>query len=247
MRFLFVYQDRKAAAQELLAELVVHDVALIVVLKNSTSPNAEELALLEAHKGAPAAACELVRKYRKNVAHLVSFTCEPKKFRIHDQQLRAWLVPKVTVEVAYEKPSLAFAAAANRSKRLLLHPNALDSADDVARHRWRFAAKAADLLGRYANGEDLGPNRDWKAKYGVEFAASGRVEFRYHATCGSISRRDSTAWHLKEGDTTTRESAVRIYFAYVEFPTAKWILVFYVGPHPPSDGERKIMMQVPEA
>ena len=55
MRFLFVYQDYADPARRLVDELAVLDVAIIVVRKNATSPNADELELLQNNKGVSSA------------------------------------------------------------------------------------------------------------------------------------------------------------------------------------------------
>ena len=244
MRFLFVYQDYAEPARKLLDELQVRDVTLIIARKNSQAPTDDEVRFLELHRGAEAAACEINRKYRKSAASFVSFCCEPKKFRFEDQQLREWLVPKERVVVKYGKPSAAFRDAAQRTPALVLHPDALKFADDLVEHRWQFATLGANLLARYASGESLGALRDWKSTHGVDFAANGRVAFKYKGTCAEESRDGRTEWHLKEGDNTTRESAARIYFARVEFSSGSRIVVLYVGPHP-EDSERSLSFTVP--
>lgn len=239
MRFLFVYQDYAEQARRLLDDLAVRDVTLILARKNANGPTSEDVKLLEANKGADAAGCEINRKYRKSAAAYVTFCCEPKKFRFEDQQLREWLVPKDRGAVAFGKPSDAFRDAASRAPSLLLHSDALEFADDIAEHRWQFATLGADLLARYALGEPLGPLREWKPTYGVDFAASGRVAYKYNGRCGAEARESRSEWHLKEGDHTSRESAARIYFARVEFASGPRIVVFYVGPHP-QDGDRSV-------
>jgi hypothetical protein len=239
MRFLFVYQDYAEPARRLLDELSVRDVTLIIARKNANAPTPDEVKLLEASRGADAAACEINRKYRKCAAVHVTFCCEPKKFRFEDQQLREWLVPKSKVAVKNGKPSDAFRAAAAQASLLVLHPDALKFADDIVEHRWEFATLGANLLARYALGEQLGPLRDWKPTHGVDFAANGRVAFKYKGQCGTESREGRTEWHLKEGDNTTRESAARVYFVRVEFTSGARVVVFYVGPHP-KDGDRSI-------
>ncbi len=244
MRFLFVYQDYSEPARKLLDELQVRDVTLIIARKNSQGPTDDEVRLLEMHRGADAAACEINRKYRKSAAAYVSFCCEPKKFRFEDQQLREWLVPRDRVVVKYGKPSTAFRDAVQRVPALVLHPDALKFADDIAEHRWQFATLGANLLARYAAGEQLGALREWKPTHGVEFAANGRVVFRFKATCAGELCDKRTEWHLKEGDNTTREGAARIYFDRVEFSSGARVVVLYVGPHP-EDGERLLSFTLP--
>lgn len=245
MRFLFVYQDYAEQARRLLEDLEVRDVTLIIARKNANAPTVDEFRLLDANKGADAAGCEINRKYRKSAAAFVTFCCEPKKFRFQDQQLREWLVPEDRVAVTCDKPSDAFRSAAGRTPLLVLHPDALNAADDLAKHRWQFATLGADLLARYALGESLGPLREWKPAYGIDFATNGRVVFKYKGLCGSEARDGRTEWHLTEGNNTTREGAARIYFGRVEFASGARIVVFYVGPHP-QDGERSVSFTVLE-
>jgi len=94
-------------------------------------------------------------------------------------------------------------------------------------------------LARYADGEDLGPLRNWKDNYGVDFAPNGRVKHEYVITWRGHEREGTTEWHLKEGDKTERESAARIYFERVDFETEVKVVVFYVGPHP-EDGTSSV-------
>lgn len=244
MRFLFVYQDYARPARDLLEELQVSDVTLIIARKNAQAPTDDEVSVLKANQGAHAAACNINRKYRKRAEEFVTFCCKPKKFRFEDQQLREWLVPKDRVQVSYRKPREAFLAAARRSSALVLHPDALTDADKLVEHRWRFAEAGANLLARYAAGEQLGALREWKQNFAVDFAANGRVIFEYSWTYKGEYRNGRTAWHLKEGDNTTRESAARIYFARVEFSRGPRVVVFYVGPHP-DDGERTLTLSTP--
>jgi hypothetical protein len=143
-----------------------------------------------------------------------------------------------------KKPSEAFRAAVQGSPDLILHPDALNDADQLVEHRWRFAEEGAKLLARYAASEDLGPLREWKQKFAVDFAANGRVSFKYRWTCKGEYREGSTEWHLKEGDNTSKRSAARIYFARVEFGEGARIVVLYVGPHP-EDGERTLVFTAP--
>lgn len=232
MRFLFVYQDYAQQARSLLEQLLVRDVTIVVVRKNAVEPNQEEMNLLRRHLGATAAACEVNRKYRKNIDPLVTLCCEPKKFRIDDQVLREWLVPTEAARPSLKRPSAAFADALRASSSLVLHHGALTEADDAAEHRWEFVRLSAEILVRYANGEVLGPMRNWKGEHGVDFAANGRVAFKFRVACDGQVREGRTEWHLKEGDATTRESAVRIYFTRVEFPSGQRVIVFRVGPHP---------------
>jgi hypothetical protein len=152
------------------------------------------------------------------------------------------LVPKNQVAITYKKPSDAFRAAAERAPWLVIHPDALQLADELAEHRWQFATLGANLLADYALGKSLGPFRDLKRNHGIDFAANGRVAYGYEVVSGSEVQKGRTEWHLKEGDRTSRESAARIYFARVEFGSGVRVIVFYVGPHP-EDGERSVLLR----
>lgn len=232
MRFLFVYQDFATQARNLVGELLVRDVQVVVARKGEVFPNAAEIEMLKKHPGAEAAACQLNRKYRKNVEQYVSFTVAPKKFRFGDQVLREWLVPSDQQADAVAAPSAAFREADRVSALLRLHSRALDRSDDLDPTRWSFAAAAANLLARLASGEDLGPLREWGERHGVAFAANGQVRYRWTLRHDGEFSDGVSEWHLKAGDKTTAERAARIYFQPVDVGGQKLVLVFYVGPHP---------------
>lgn len=219
------------------------DVKLIIVRKGSFAPTAEDLSLLKDHVGAEAAACVVHRKYRKSVESLVQFTVEPKKFRFEDKQLRDWLVPPDRPILVHKRPSEAFLDVAAQSPNLILHPDALKFADELAEHRWSFANNAAVLLGRYAQGDDVGPTQDWTARHGAAHATGGKVSFSCEVSTPDETRRGSSDRHLKAGDNTTRESAARIYFDRVGMAQDSYVIVFYVGPHP-DDGQRAVTITI---
>jgi hypothetical protein len=245
MRFLFVYQDFAEAARRLLEQLAVDDVVLIIARKNEDAPTKEELAQLTANPAAAAAACQVNRKYVKSVAGLVTLAYQAKKFRADDQQLRGWLVPVAVVLVEPDAPSHAFLKVTGQAaSSLVIVPDALEHADEIEKHRWGFATKSAGLLAKYAAGEIAGSLRNSKSDHGVEFAANGRVAFRYTVRLGSHGHSGRCEWHLKEGDNTTRESAARVYFDRIEIGGRILVVVFYVGPHP-DDGEHRVDITVP--
>lgn len=238
MRFLFVYETAAGEARDLLNELLVTDVHVVVARRGELQPRAEDMAILQAHAGAEAAACQLNRKYRKNVIAYVAFTVEPKKFRIEDQLLREWLLGGDREEGgrSSEQPKVAFERAAEETPALVVHSNGLARANELDESRWAFAAKAAALLSRQASGgESLGPFREWGATQGVAFAANGQVTFRYKVEVGDSRSDEFSQWHLKAGDRTTADRAARIYFTVAQVGGLSLVLVAYVGPHP-SDG-----------
>lgn len=239
MRFLFVYETCAVQARNLVSELLVTDVHIVVAKKGELSPTGVDADLLLEHQGAEAAACQLNRKYRKNVAPMVTFTVEPKKFRFEDQQLRDWLLGDAEVARSTPTPVVAFADASAASSSLVLHGEAVTRADEIDQSRWEFAATSAELLRRLAAGDpELGSLRYWASTYGVVFAANGQVSYSYQADLDGEPLKRSSEWHLKAGDNTTAEKAARIYFTTETVGERTYVLVAYVGPHP-KDGKYK--------
>lgn len=239
MRFLVIYQDFSKPAQELVDRLCIDDVQVLIVRRGEREPSAEFLKVLEQHPNAPTAVCQVVRSFKQSIEAALDIQYVTKKFRVDDQQLTNWLLPVDAEKDAIVAPSEALAAAVQRAEHLVVADGALDHADELAAHRWKFANLSASLLARYADGEDLGPLRNWRQAHGVDFAANGRVRYSYLISANGADVEGSTEWHLKEGDNTTRESAARIYFERVEVGGRVKICIFYVGPHP-SDGNYSV-------
>lgn len=232
MRFLFVYQDYAQKARKLVETLAVDDVSVIVVRKKEDYPSPEELALI-GNGQPPAALCQVVRRYRRNIRDLVDIQFETSTFREEDRALRDWLRPTQGESPPIRCPSEAFSEALLDCDNFILATNALANADSIHERRWPFVNDACRLLRRHAQGESLGPFREWEAKYGVEFAANGRVTYR----CVLPNRQHSkaSAWHLKDGDNTSADDAARIYFDVLNISGTERVIVFYAGPHP-ADG-----------
>lgn len=239
MRFLVVYQDFSNLAQELVVRLGVGDVTVLIVRKGEREASAKLQAELAAYPAAPTAVCQVVRQFRKSIEPLVDVQYVAKKFRADDQQLVSWLDPPEAEDELLVSPTEALTNALLAEKDLVAADGALKHADEITKHRWRFANRSAALLARYAKGEDLGPLRNWKESRGVDFAANGRIRYEYVVISNGETVEGSTEWHLKEGDNTTRESAARIYFERVEVGGEVKVLVFYVGPHP-EDGSYSV-------
>ena len=232
MRFLIVYQDFSKLANDVVALLGVEDITVLSVKKGERAASAELLAVLKEYPDAPTAICQVVRKFRKSIEPLVDIQYETKKFRSDDQRLKDWIQPTGTTKEAFLNPHRAMLDASTRAEHLVIAEHALDVADKIASHRWKFVNLSADLLARYAEGEDLGASRNWKQEYGVDFAANGGVRYNYHMVANGDHTSGSSEWHLKEGDNTSRESAARIYFDRIVVGGLVKICVFYVGPHP---------------
>ncbi len=241
MRFLFVYQDYADKARKLVETLAVNDVTVIVARKKEDYPSREELNLIGIRQP-PAAICQVVRRYKKNIGDLVDIEYEAKTFRENDLQLKEWLQPTPVAVVQPLRPSEAFANALAGCENLIIARQALAAVDEIHQRRWAFIQSASMLLRRHAQGEDLGPMRDWEAQFGVAFAANGQVSY----CCDVPSRKHkwpASEWHLKEGDKTSADDAPRIYFDVLEIDGQRRVIVSYAGPHP-KDGEYTVTIDI---
>lgn len=238
MRFIFVYQDFADRLQTLLREHNIGDVHAIIVRKGFFSPLPDEKKLLQQHTLPNAASCQVDRKYLKQIRDLVLLQYEAKKFRDDDKQLLAWLIPKEETRIIHPSPSISFTSSTHR--RMVLAAGALDRADELTQRRWAFIAEGVSLLRRLSDGEDLGPMREWKSRYGVDFAANGRVKFEY-VISGQKGIVRKTEWHLKSGDNTDAADAARVYFCFQDYNNLKYVFVLYCGPHP-EDGVYKVQI-----
>lgn len=239
MRFLIVPQDLSKDVRALLERLSVHDVVLVLVKKKEDAPGVDDLAMFKLHPQAPAALVSVKRDYAKVVKTLLNVQLQPKKFRADDQLLHGWLLPVPPVVEAPPDPRTAMSSADSACHRLLFAKNALKDVDLVPKHRHGFVARAAVMLVRFANGEELGPPNEWKERHCINFASGGDVSYKFHFTSNGRARTLHSYWHLKEGDFTTAESAVRIYLAKAERDGIWVVFVAYVGPHP-KHGERDV-------
>lgn len=237
MRFLVVPQDRAKESRDLLERLAVSDIQLVLVKKREDAPSAEDERLFRAHPQAPAALVSVKRDYAKAVRKLLSIECERKEFRAEDQLLVAWLKPTPPVVDEPPDPRTAMTAAEATCDRLHFAKHALVAVDEIPPHRHGFIARAAQLLIRFANGEDLGPFKEWKERHWVHFAGGGKVSHQFHYMSEGKSTSFLSDWHLKEGDFTSPESAARVYFGRAERDGRMDVFVAYVGPHP-KDGKR---------
>lgn len=231
MRFLFILERHRNAVEAVVSELGVGDVEVVPVGKKERAITKELLERV-AQTSTGITLCEIDRSYRKSLGEL-PFDQQIKSFRPDDQILREWLRPPPPADAPeLILPSVSFEAACARAPRLILADGALESADEIAVHRYAFATKAADLLARHAADEDVGRMRDWGAVHGVHFAVNGQVEHSYHVP--GQHKALTTEWHLSEGKKTTAEGAARIYFDTAEVAGVVHTVVLYVGPHPPS-------------
>lgn len=230
MRYLFVLARQKADAESLIHDLGLGDVRVIGVEKSEREVPSALLAEIVSDK-TPIALCGIERSYRRSFGELdFGFLC--KEFRKKDLNLAAWLVPvPPPPPEGVRSPRQSFEQAAAAQSNLVFAVGALDAADNLATHRWPFAHKAAQLLADQAMGKAVGAPKDWRELHQVHYARNGNVLYTYDLP-GRQGKQKSD-WHLKDGDNTTAEAAARIYFDSQEVSGTRYVLIFYVGPHPP--------------
>lgn len=232
MRFLFIYQSFAVQARDLVARLGASDVHVIIVRDREDYPSPDELALI-GNGHPPAAVCQVVRKYTRNIKGIVDIQLDPKEFRENDQQLIEWIAPpNAAVATPTKAPSIAFADAQQAATKLIFAHNALRYADDLERRRWPFVNRAAALFAKMANDEYVGPMREWLRLHKVEFAQTGRVSYECFMGTKNNKVIEMTERHVKEGDQTHNTDCARIYFDTMSLLNINYVVIFYVGPHP---------------
>ena len=130
-------------------------------------------------------------------------------------------------------PSIAFADATAREPRLIVPESALIDADRIWEQRFLFVNRSAIALIDFAKDPrpSQGPSvffKTHKVKY-VAHDPGASFEVKYTIRrAGKLLIKGSNNCHLKDGDFTAREDAVRIYFMAAE----GYVFVFHCGPHP---------------
>lgn len=127
-----------------------------------------------------------------------------------------------------------FNEATARTKQLIVAPNALDSLSEIAQGRHRFISDSVSALenAAIANGT-VGDLERYFASKGLHLATSGGMLVTVEVVDLSGKRllKRDTQWHLKQGDKTTPQAAVRIYFDFVDIEGSFAVVVLYAGPH----------------
>ena len=138
-----------------------------------------------------------------------------------------------------QPPSAYFQSVAADNRRLLIAPGSLQYVDNVAEHRHEFLRRAADALALFTR-EGAGGRIDaFFGRHGLDHAQSGGITatLRLHRQ-GRLILEHSCNTHLKQGDKTTRISAVRVYYHAFALDGHQHVIVLYAGPHPDDDVER---------
>lgn len=138
-----------------------------------------------------------------------------------------------------QAPSDYFQSLAAGNPRLIITPGSLESADDVAGHRYEFLRRAADALDQYARSGSGGRIDAFFARHGLDHAQSGGITatLRLHRA-GEVSIHECHT-HLKQGDKTTRIAAARVYYYAFPVDGELYSALLYAGPHPDEDVTRE--------
>jgi len=138
-------------------------------------------------------------------------------------------------------PRQAFTEAASRERRLILAPGAIDEIDEVPVHRHTFLRQSVGALERMAMREaDVGHLEAYFRSAGIAYAKSGRIVATLEILGGPDRAKQSTEAHLKQGDSTSRVAATRIYFDIVRQGDNACLVVLHAGPHPVGSFTRQI-------
>lgn len=134
-----------------------------------------------------------------------------------------------------EPPSEYFRQTAEDNSRLLIARDALESCDAVPRYRWPFLTKAADAFALLLqkNGAADGRLEDFFKNQGVIHAQSGGVNATLQVyKNGKLVHKNTSYTHLKQGDSTTSDAAVRVYYQHFSFQEELYVAILHAGPHP---------------
>ncbi|MFA6183466.1 hypothetical protein, partial [Acidithiobacillus sp.] len=150
------------------------------------------------------------------------------------------ITPSFRPQIARDKAPnlLRDVTTAEDNARLLIATGALDSCDAVPRYRWLFLTKAADAFALLLqkNGAVGGRLGGFFKNQGVIHAQSGGVNATLQVyKDGRLVYENTSNTHLKQGDCTTADAAVRIYYQHFSFQEELYVAILHAGPHPDRD------------
>lgn len=136
-----------------------------------------------------------------------------------------------------EKPSDYIRNIAEKNPNIIIIKGALDTCDQVAKHRHEFLKKSVDALCKFVeeNGQ-VGRIDAFLRGLGLEHAQTGGISTKLTVLKnGKLVHQKTTNTHLKQGDRTTPQAAARIYYQEFYLDNQCYVAVIYVGPHPEND------------
>lgn len=139
-------------------------------------------------------------------------------------------------------PSQYILQAAQNCQNLVIVDGAIDLCDQIADHRHPFIFAAIDafvvLIERLG---EVGVLRHFFQERGLHHAQTGGIGVELDIKLdGARIRRETHHTHLKSGDGTTAQAAVRIYYQCLLRDGIYRVFILYVGPHPDTDFSRTI-------
>lgn len=138
-----------------------------------------------------------------------------------------------------QAPSDYFRSLAANNTRLIITARSLESADDVAVHRYEFLRRAADALDQYARSGSGGRIDAFFASHGLDHAQSGGITATLKLYKAGVVSSHECHTHLKQGDNTTRIAAARVYYYAFTLEEKPYAALLYAGPHPDEDVMRE--------
>lgn len=141
------------------------------------------------------------------------------------------------LETSTASPADFFRFLSGRTRRFIVPESALEDCDTVPQYRYGFLRKCASAFEAMvkANGPSGGLLQFFQSRHlplattgGINTTLSLFIEGRriYHATGNN---------HLSQGQKTSPEAAVRVYFHQFLHDEDCYVVAMYAGPHPSTD------------
>ncbi len=153
---------------------------------------------------------------------------------IFDRKLCDRIAALVCSQQVTELPSAYFERLQTDHPRFLVADGVMELCDSVAPHRYEFMRVCADafveILQEYGS---VGVMQQFFSTRGLTLAQSGGISTTIRVIrAGKVLHNETSNMHLKQGDSTTPQSAARIYFQHFSIDSEYYIAISYAGPHP---------------
>lgn len=135
-------------------------------------------------------------------------------------------------------PSQYIKQACQSAPNLIVVGGAIDLCDAIAPGRYPWVKLAIDaFVELVAKKGNVGGTLDaFFAERQLYHAKSGGISIRLEIRADEKQvRLETSNEHLKKGDATTPQAAVRIYYQLLSLGDAFYVFLLYVGPHPERD------------
>lgn len=132
-------------------------------------------------------------------------------------------------------PSTRLLEIEQSNDSFIIAKGAIESCDEVAKHRFKFIIDASEALLDICNRSgNVGPIEKYFESLGLDHAQSGGIEITLRASLkdGTVIHEKTSQTHLKQGDKTTPQAAARVYYQTFKNEDRYYVVVLYAGPHP---------------